>query len=171
MYHRTFQLCYLHHIHLSVSPQVICRVKRLREWGQQALALVGGHTLQPDSSSCLLLSTVITKLPAPAAFGRNSGCHSPYTVHSTVHCNSKKDEMEHVIRLSWLKQTKTAHRLCRSELCVSILLLGCEEAALWTTSKRRWDEWERTWRDVLLGNFLTKTGEVGEKTRGASLER
>lgn len=56
------------------------------------------------------------------------------TVPSTVHCNSKKDETEHVIRLSWLKQTRTAHRLSPSELCVSILLLGCEDAALWTTS-------------------------------------
>lgn len=39
------------HIHLSVSPQVIYGVKCLGEWGQQALALVGGHMLQPDSSS------------------------------------------------------------------------------------------------------------------------
>lgn len=64
--------------HLSVSPQVIYGVRRLREWGQQALALVGGHTLKLDSSSA-----VIIKPPAPAAFGRNSGCHSS---DSSLYC-------------------------------------------------------------------------------------
>lgn len=80
------------------------------------------------ASDCLLLSTVIMKLPALAALGRKSRHHSPERVSFTVQCNWKEDEMDHVISLRRLKQTKTVD--CRSEVCVSIMLLGCEDTAL-----------------------------------------
>lgn len=134
VYRRTFPLCYLHSTYTPASHLrwfMGCSI-----WGSEA----GRRTLQPDSSSWPLSETRLLLQ------------HLAETVGVTVppQRHSKADEAEHLICLSGLKQSRTAQRLSRSEPCVSILLMGCEDAALWTTSERHLDEWKPAWSCLVI---------------------